>query len=327
MMVQRTWLDKLETAGIVTVISVLVWLYAEGESVQTYTNERLQVRFVPPTGQDLAIQPREAEVLLSFRASAGEKDRFERLSQPVSVEVGVDPESDSPEQFIFFRDRLLETAVGEVGLNITGTTPDHRTLRVEPLVTTKLPVEVVAPNVQFSKPPTVEPREVNVTLRQSVADEAQGRSLLADLRSLDFDAFEVNTPHTVEVPLEAPGALEDDATRLGRETVQVSFTIRKLTDSVVLDRVPVLISTDPSSLQQYDIEVAQGDLFLRDVRLTGPSDAIAAINRGDVKVRAELRPSNEDLGRGVETLAPVLVAPDGVVADPLPPVPVTVTRR
>jgi len=47
----KLW-HRLETIIVVTVITVLIWLYAEGENVQRYTRS-VMVQFVPPPGQTL----------------------------------------------------------------------------------------------------------------------------------------------------------------------------------------------------------------------------------------------------------------------------------
>ena len=61
--------DKIETFCVVTLITCLVWLYAEGENLVQYS-QPVRVRFVGPVGTDLAITPRELiNVDITFRAS------------------------------------------------------------------------------------------------------------------------------------------------------------------------------------------------------------------------------------------------------------------
>lgn len=328
-MTRSQFLDRLETVVIVTVISVLVWLYAEGENVQTYTNARVRVKFVPPTGQELAIEPSEPlEVLLNIRASAGEMSRFERFVRDNAGIVPIEVGEERNGAVVVLREALGGTQLGAMGLNITSTSPEHASITVEPLVTRRLTVAPTEAPVQLAKPPTVEPPAVEVTMRASLAELADGLALTARLpqRPEDYATFEVNTPETLEVPLEVPPALVDPWTELADANAEVTFTIRKLTDTYRPDYIPIRISLDPLMLRQYEVEPLE--LVLREVTLTGPSDAIERIRRGEERVEAMLRPTNEQLERGVETLQPVIVAPSGVTtASPPPPVAVRIQRK
>lgn len=321
---RETWLQRAETIVIVTVISVLVWLYAEGENVQTYTDKRVLVKLLPPPGRDLAIRPDTIDVRLNMRASAGEADRLDGIIRNGAVELEVGEEDNG--KVLVLREALQDTVIGNIGLNITSTSPDYEQLSVEPLVQRRLPVNVATTSVQFARQPTVEPREVTVTMRESVAGQVGTGSAVADLSGVDFTPFEANTPQTIEVPIALPDAIADDWTEPETATARVTFTVRKTTDTFKPDRLPIRISADPLLLQQYDVEPTE--LVLQDVTLVGPSDAIERVRRGEERVYAELRPTSEQLEGGVEALTPALVAPPGVsTAQPLPPIPVRVERQ
>lgn len=324
------FISKLETGVIVTIISVLVWLYAEGENVLEYNNQRMQVRFVPPPGQELAVTPQEAiPILVSIRASAGEMGWLkEQIRQgPIEIEVQPDSDQDSPHQTVLLETALAETELGRLGINITGTDPKTRTVRVEPLVTRKVSIEAAPTDVQFAERPTFRPREVTVTLPESLAALAEEASIIGRIDALNLSAYEVNTDVVATVPLELPDGLQVPWTTLSQSTAQVTFNIRKLTDSVVIPRMPIRISVDPLSLEQFDVVLNQSDIVLRDVRLTGPSDVIQSIREEEVRVWAELRPTNDELQRGVSSLTPVIVAPQDVTHQPPDPIPVTIRAK
>ncbi len=72
----------LETWFLVTLISVLVWLYAEGAMVQTYPRQRIAVDLVAPPGSRLALEPDRTEAFVSFRGSAAQLQELKaRLAQ------------------------------------------------------------------------------------------------------------------------------------------------------------------------------------------------------------------------------------------------------
>lgn len=327
---RRDWLPRLETGLIVTVISVLVWLYAEGENVQLHPNQRLLVEFVAPAGQSLAIDPQDpVEILVSFRASAGEMGLLEEKLRagPIQIPVGNGTESESNEQTVVLKDALDRSAIGSLGINITDTDPVTETVRAEPLVTRRLPIAEAPTRVQFGTPPKFEPAQVAVTLPRSLAEAAENAKVLARLDTLNLNEYEANTDVTASVPLELPAPLRSPWTTLGAATAQVTFNIRKLSDSIVLPTVPLRVSADPLLLQEFDVLVAQDGMMLRDVRLSGPSDVIEAIRKNEVRIWAELRPTREQVERGDTSLTPVLVTPPGIAFEPPEPVAVTVQRR
>lgn len=322
--------SKIETGVIVTMISVLVWLYAEGENVLDFNNQRMQVRFVAPPGQHLAITPQEpVPILVSIRASAGEKGWLdEQIRQgPIIIEVQPDSDPASSTQTVLLQTALAQSPLGRLGINITATDPQTKTIQVEQLVTRKLPVTAAPTDVQFAERPIFEPREVTVTLPESVAKTADEARVIGRLDALNLGSYEVNSDVVATVPLEAPPHLQTPWTVLSQSTAQVTFNIRKLTDTLVIPRVPIRISADPLSLEEFEIGLNQSDIVLRDVRLSGPSDVIQAIRDERVRVWAELRPTNDELQRGVTTLTPVIVTPDGISFDPPDPVPVTIQRK
>lgn len=330
---RKLW-EKIETGVIVTVIAVLVWLYAEGENVQTYNNEQLLVRFVPVAGQELAIDPQDTEILVSFRAAAGERSSLEEMLRdgPIEIKVGNELDSGSPVQTIVLRDALERSDIGSLGINIIDTSPATKQVRVEPLVTRRLPVEPAKTDVQFAETPVVTPSEVTVKLPRSLAEQAGDLPAIARLDLLDLGGYDENTDVTATTPVDVPEPLRSPWTTVSPATVQVRFNIRKLTDSVRLPNIPLRINADPLTLQEYDIILGPSDIVLRDVRFSGPSDEIEAIASGETKVWAELRPTREQIERaasGTEPvmLSPVIITPPGVQADLPDPVPVTIRRK
>lgn len=193
-------------------------------------------------------------------------------------------------------------------------------------------MEPAATDVQFAEGPTLSPAEVPVRLPQSLAGAAEQMELVARLDALDLASYDENADVTATVPLEVPEPLRSPWTTLSRPSVQASFNIRKLSDSVVLPNIPLRINADPLTLQEYDIVLGPNDYVLRDVRFTGPSDAIEAIASGREKPWAYVLPSRSEIEAAAASnqpvmLTPTIVAPPGVQANVTEPVPVTIRRK
>ncbi len=70
-----TWGQRIRTWLVVTLITLLVWLYAEGEAVTTKTM-KFSVKFLPPPNS--AVDPVTQPVTVEFRGSNGQLRRCGR---------------------------------------------------------------------------------------------------------------------------------------------------------------------------------------------------------------------------------------------------------
>ncbi|MEX0886653.1 MAG: hypothetical protein WD009_09465 [Phycisphaeraceae bacterium] len=323
-----TW-EKIQTGLIVTVIAVLVWLYAEGQAV-TEQPKQVELSFVSPGDRQLAISPERVSVTATFSASASQMRRVEAVLRqgPLQVPVRLPTGPTAYEQAMPIRDLLLATTLGQLGVNITDTAPLARTVRVEPLVTHEAPVRVeVEPGYHVQRP-RVEPRTARVTVPVSLADLAQRQAVVVPLT--DLGTFEVDAEQTLEVPLELPAVLRGRPwVRLEPGSAHVTFTITRQTDTVTLTRVPIEISVSPVRLRDFEIDIADEDLVLHDVELSGPADVIERVRNKELGVWASLRPTLDELEAQVTSLQVELMnVPASVtVESTLPRVPVEVRRR
>ncbi|HEX7009757.1 MAG TPA: hypothetical protein VF184_07240 [Phycisphaeraceae bacterium] len=323
-------LQKIETWAIVTVISVLIWLYAEGEAVTRYS-ERVPIRLVPPVGRQLAIDipgrdgGEASEVIyVTFKASTGQLTKIkERLQQgPLQIEVADQP----GEQVLVLKDELLETPLGQLGVNIVTTDPATLTVQVEPLQTLTMPVGVDRGQVLLAQPALVEPREVSVTLPARLLEQARGMKVWAPLDLAELGRLEPGVPQTFDVPLSVPEELQTPWTDLEPDVARVTVTISKQTDTYVVPRISVEVQASPLVLRRFDLNISDEYLNLLEVPITGPADVIDRIRKGQLSISAVVRPTLSELESGTRTLPVQLNLPPGVtVQAPLPPVPVEVT--
>lgn len=341
-MAVTTWGQRIRTGLGVTLVTVLVWLYAEAQAV-VEMGEYIQVTFVPSAGQELVIQPEgpqidpEApQVFARLRGSTRQLDQLRRLREtgPIALEVPPRAEGGPRQENIIVRDALLRSALGELGLNIVEASPPTITLHIEPLTAESMPVRLVAEDLHLASPPRLEPDTVEVTMPQRLAEEASVLNATARLHEFDLSGLEVDVEHTVSVPVQLPEAIISPWTRVEPERVQVTFTIREQTGTIVKERIRIDLLHSPVLLREYDFDVRDQDLNLLDVELTGPVDVLEQIQEGEIPVTAWVSPSFEvleeqvgDEPTDVELPVRVNVPPDVSVTSPLPDVPVTVTRR
>jgi len=316
-----SWFESIETYLIVTVITAMVWLYAEGENARSYSDVAVQVRFVSPPGADLAITPdQEQTVKLSFRSSTGAFQNLTRLiaQGPIELPVSVSA-SGEPEQSVVLEPLLLESALGDIGISDLTVQPEVMPVRVEQMVTVPLPVSVRTGDVRLAGPPQVEPLQVSARLPSSLANGQRPPRLEVRLDSTDLTALEVNVPHTLDLPLQLPARLAGSRVTLDQATARVTFTIRKQSDSYTIPLVPILVVGPPSQMADYELTLDENLRVLRDVRVSGPSDAIERIRSGDTQVVAQFRLTASDLEQQVTSAPLTLTLPQGVQAEGVVP--------
>ena len=323
-----TW-EKIQSWLIVTVIAVLVWLYAEGQAV-TEQPRQVEVEFVAPAGVDLRVEPASVSVTATFSASASQMRQVEALLRrgPMQVEVRrPEGEATYTETMPLGEVLMRETELGQMGVNIVEVTPAARQVSVEPLVTREAEVRVeVEPGFHVQRP-RVEPRTVELTVPASLADLAQREPVRAPLTELG--TFEVDEEQTVEVMLELPEVLRARRwVRMEPRTAQVTFTITRQTETLTLTSVPIRILMSPVMLRRYDVDVADEDLVLHDVVISGPTDVIEQVRSGELAVAAVVEPTVDELEAEVDSLVVELDMPEALtVESTVGRVPVQIRRR
>ena len=341
-MADTNWTHRIRTWLVVTLITLLVWLYAEGEAV-TEQAEQIQVEFVAPPGQKLAIEPagpteRDSPILVwaTFRGSTGQLTQVRQITEqgPLELEVSEQPGSSDDEHVVVMQDALYRSRLGELGVNIIETNPATVTLNVAPLRTVDLPVRLAEHEVQLAGQVNIEPDTVRVTLPARLGERINDHQAWAELDAVDLSELDANVEHTVSAPLRLPDALQSRWTSVEPQQVQVTLTIRKQTETITKERIGVELLVSPVLLRQYSFDVKDEDLNLLDVKLTGPADTLERIQQGQLAISAWVRPSFEQLDNEVGDDSAVVTLPvqfdmpaDVTVTSPRPEVPVTVTRK
>lgn len=315
-----SWLSKLENYLLVTLITVLVWLYAEGRAIRT-EQAGVQVQFVAPAGREdrLAIRPRQPlDARVVVKGSSSQLATFENLVGDGPIRLAIDEETRSP---LSMPQALAESVLGELGVNIEEVQPHEVNVSAERIDQLTLPVAVQAQEVQLAPNPTVMPDQVQVRLPASLAGRAVNPRVLASLEDVDLGQIPVNVPTTVDVRLQLPPALRSEWSRIEPATASVTFTIRKINDTLQLDSLPVRISVPPRMLQDWRFSLDDRNRVLDGVMLSGPGDVIEQIRSRQREVFAEIRPRIDDLKPGVVKLPVFIQTPPGVtVVSPTPTV-------
>ncbi len=309
--------EKIETWLFVTIITALVWVYAENENVKQHELD-VSIRPIAAAGQELQIVAAESvtKVKLSVRCSQSQLGQLKAFARsPFDIPLSADPENTT--QVIDIKSRLLNVEpFSDLGVNILDAEPTKVSVSVEAIEAVTAEVRVVVPDdVQLAPGLTIEPARATVRLPHRFVSTLSTQKLEARLDSDSFQGLEDNVPQSLDVPLSVPPSIPALRATITPAAVRVTFTIRKQTDSYMIERVPVALVVSPILMQQWDITVSENQLFVSDVKVSGPSDAIRRIRNGDIKVLAEVRLSADNLDQRIESAVPYIDLPAGVTLD------------
>lgn len=320
----------MKTGVVVVLVTVLVWVLAESQTVRTDTAE-VTVSFV---GQELAegaqvirAVPGEGwtgTVEVELEGAVGPMaDLRDALGQVVSLTLGREVVAPPGQQQIVLRDVLREAEpFRDSGVTIASVTPAQVVVQVDTIRRLELPVRVVLPpGTAIEGQAVTEPATV-VLLGPSSAFEAVDRpgalrEVVAPIDTEQLGSLVTGRAEQLRgIRLEPPGWLVDRwSTRLSPASVNVELTLRSRTRTITIPTMPVQVTLAPTEQGAWEIRLDPTDQDLIDVVLTGPDEAIGRIERREVRPFATVLLSFEELERGITTKrAEVLGLPPGVEA-------------
>ena len=299
---------------------MLIWLYSESENVKQQKPLQFTVEFAPPPGQKLIITPSERQrVLITVSCATSQYAELQRL-QATPLELGVSEDLNSPQQIVILQDKINDSPVGDLGVSFVDIQPRTLDLRVERVVEVTMPISVdsvVPDGVQLAAAPTLAPTEGTVDLPASVIENLGELSLEVRLNPEEVARLEENVPHELTVPISLPKPLADavrpfDAS-ITPSNASVTLTIRKQTDTHKIAGVPILMTAPWAEMKRFTIELENDQRVLSEnVEISGPSDVIDKIRKGEVGVWAELRLTVDDLESGISSKQLRINVPTGV---------------
>lgn len=280
---------------VVSLVSVLIWIVAEGESV---SRERVEVsvRFVDGEG-GIVIRALDSgawsgRVLVSLEGSTTEvSDLRDRLREALAFrpgDPGVPVEPGRHE--LVLADVLSQSrALEGTGVTLVAVEPERVGVMIDRVSWVNLDVRVDVPDVASTSSPVADPRRVRVQVPSLLADQfAQLPTLTAKLTQDQISQLEVGRRNVVEnVPVELPIDLAlHPFVRLDPERVSVIVTLESRQDSITLPNVPVQVRRPAFEAERWVVTVNPEDHLLESVTVTGPSDLIERIRSGSLTIFA-----------------------------------------
>jgi len=287
--------NKVKLVILVTLCSVLVWVYAENESLSVETmavsvelSSGTPNVYLMPSGQT----PWGGRVTVQVRGSTAVLDRLrDRLSEQVVLAAGSGELPRDPGLHrVDLRDALRRDEVFRgSGATIEATDPDSVEIEVLGLERREVELGVETPGVRLASPASVTPERVWVSLPETVADrlESDVRAVVtvAEARLDELDGLvpgrETAVPR-VPIRLEPVWLGLEPGVSVEPDRADVTLTVASRRSEHTIPSMPVQVVVPAVSAAGVDVRVVEDDYFLEDVRLAGPAGVIDRVARGDV---------------------------------------------
>ncbi|MBM4108318.1 MAG: hypothetical protein FJ255_05825 [Phycisphaerae bacterium] len=295
---------------ITTIVALLVWIFAESESLRS-REFATDVTFVVDAQSDRLVAVGAntgwtGRVGITLTGPAGSLERVERRLREgvrlapgmagVPLEVGT--------RAVMLRDAIRGLPiVRETGVTVSRVDPAEVLAEVDQVRQAEARVVVDAGDAELDGAPDVTPPTAQLRGPGRALDRLGAREPTVSLR-LEPAALRNLVPGRREtltrVPLRPPPELDGVVgVRVEPSTADVQLTLRSRTAQVELPAVPVGVWLAGSEMARFEVVIKPEDQFIRNVRVSGPSDLIAQVRSGELRISATVVLGFEELERGI----------------------------
>ena len=293
-----TFTRKLQNYGLVTLVTVLIWLYAEGQDV---SRDKVPLTVAVPTevGQDTVVDLADLsttslQVQLTVKGNTSRlRDLSTRLGATgrLTLPLTMNDLPEGREGVLQLEPLLLRAPLGEggptlrdLGIIVEDVQPREVAVVVSRLVPYDAEVKFQPQGVEIKPDRKIDPPQVSMKLPRSLLERLSASQDAIFVEAVvprgQLDRLPEGEPHTITARLELPPVLAQDRhVRLNQQTVDVTFTILSKKQTTKLSKpVPVWLMAPSSEMKLYDVTLDEQSRVLRDVTITGPRDLIAKLN-------------------------------------------------
>lgn len=300
--------SQFKTILVATLVTALVWIFAEAETLaRRELLVELEVRPAEgvPATMHFAGRVSAARVSVTIEGATGRIEAAERaLREGVVIMPGVAGVPAVSGEYAMDVARAVRELpdLQRAGVSVARVVPATITVQVEALAVRTVPVVALVQGADVQGTPTVRPANVSLLLPKEAAESVNAET--AAVAEVDARALERLVPGREEtisgVILRPPAELARvPGVRVEPRFAEVTLTVKSRAAETVIKSVPVHVRLAPGELSKWDIEIAEPDRAIVDVRVTGPVETIQQIESRTLAVVAVLALSFEELERGI----------------------------
>jgi hypothetical protein len=292
---------------VATVVTALIWNWAyDATRASGDATGKISVR--APADSALHVEPATpTTVAVKF---SGPRSAV-RAAQQV---IGAGDIPATPGEHVIDLSQVLplRPELQRLAISVDATSPSQLRFRALELTTVTARVATDLAESQVVGQVSIEPEDVSITIPKDAL------SALPELRPMavvDAAPLERGRRHSVDadVTLWRVPARWADAVRISPPRVRVAFTLRSNVRSATLASVPVQVAAPPAQLAAFDAVPAAGSENLRQVAVSGPAEAITALEDGSARVVAVVSLGSDDFAPGtISRRVAAWISPPGV---------------
>lgn len=297
------WTRELWTYVIVTLVTVLIWFWAAGETRETKVINNARVQFTVPEPANWVITPPPPQAAtLTIEGSTFALQKAEALLRgPLEISVSPTP----GRQTIDILERLQRhDLLRETGVTVVSAEPTQVEIELDRIERSTVRIKPSLPGVTTEGEIVIDPPEVIVAmpsqLRQSYP---QGVTVEAFVDRAELDRLQPGIPHTLEVKLRIPELIglvgSNNNVTITPSRAMMTFTIRSRTRETLLESVRVQVAGPPEDRNAYTVEIEPKQL--RNVTIIADADLIRRIENNEVPVFAMLHLSSREKEARIES--------------------------
>jgi hypothetical protein len=310
--------SQIGTWLVVTVVALLIWFWAAGETRKEDTVS-FRVDLVPPETREWVVSPSFFDASVTVLGSPLALRKARELG---AVELHLGNELPATPGALTANVAALLAShhpLRRTGVSVLSAQPVTVDITVDRLVAVTAAIKPILPNLQTAGDVTVTPTQATVRLPLRLRDVAgDDLTLEAVVDQARLDQVEPGRFYSLAAKLRLPQSLADNSIpfEIDPPLATVEFTVRSRIEQVTLPQVLVQIAGPWQDHEEYIVEVDERDKQVQDVTIKADGDLIKRIAANDVPVVALVHLTNKDKEQRIES-KPVTcflaILPDGPV--------------
>ena len=311
-------------------LTLLIWVYAEREQTVTLgpVTFPIEVRTTDHNKLVTLRKPQDKNVVVELSGPRARLDRVRELLQPrpdtAAIEITVDPKMSEPGQELLTISQLNNNPVfRNNGITVKSAQPPYIYVAIDSFQEVDVPVKA-PPDAEnqlsdqtYFVPPTVKVRAPSQLI--DAAKQSNSLAVYADLSKRDEFKTKTGSVKLENVPLYwvVAGREQREHVSIAPLVVTAGLDIKPRDETFEIGSVPVYKETPQGFDDRFSVTYTSP---VNNVKVSGPSELIAKIRDGTIKVRARLELTSAD-STGTNRKALKFDLPPGVslAKDAVPP--------
>ncbi len=320
-------LDRIRNVFLIALVTALVWIYAEAESL-TQSQQEVRVSFVSGA-DDLATRVISDDWRGVIRVRMeGSAASLQQTPPRIELRPGSPGVPDQEGEFTIDIGAALrgDPELQQAGVNVIAVEPPTVRLRIDVLRRLDdAPIRVALAGVDLEQPARLDPTTADLVLSRPIAEQLEamdgGPFVLARIDPSQIDMSRRGLPQRVRATLSLPNGVTANGgtARISPPESIVEIVIRRDSATITVPSAPVQVLLPPTEAGRWEVRILPEDLFLREIEIVGPSEFVNQVRANDVRLVAVLSLSSDELERGItEKRASLATLRDGMIGQPPP---------